>query len=52
MHIVADAREGEVQRSGDGVSGTLSYFRKTEFGHLPMIAAGPYAGRERVTYLF
>lgn len=31
---------GGAQRGGDGVSGTLGNFRKTEFGHLPWVAAG------------
>jgi hypothetical protein len=33
-------------------SGTLSYFRKTEVGHLPSVAAGGGVGCERVTVLF
>ena len=54
MRIVAGyTRGGRSSAQRRWRSGTLSDFRKTEFGHLHiMIAFGGCAGRGRVTFLF
>jgi hypothetical protein len=53
MRIVARCTRGLAKLSAAAMAfGTLSDFRKTEFGHLHMIALGRWAGRARVTFLF
>jgi hypothetical protein len=53
MRIVARCARGLAKLSAaTWRPGTQSDFRKTEFGHLHMIASGGGAGRGRVTFLF